>query len=247
MFKKVMISLLVCSSMSFSGSFDFYLKSSRAYWDVITDIPEMEGLYANSPDGMVYILSEASGKDYCWLKEVDSNGLSDVRKFYVDWTNGKYTPETYGRAWNEICKNSKRKKKFIDTDGLIYSRLGNIEMFVNNYSSGEVKIVKLKNSWRFDWYVIRDGEYDRDIIGYRYGSLFKVGYFSYHDSIRVLLFKRGSDDYKELYVKREDVCGNFYSNYPNRGYDYTNSARFLKILRRDSVIDFDCSKISNKK
>lgn len=45
--------LALIVSMSFSGGFDFYLNSHRAYWDVIIEIPEMRGLYRNSSDGMV--------------------------------------------------------------------------------------------------------------------------------------------------------------------------------------------------
>jgi hypothetical protein len=96
-------------------------------------------------------MSEASGKDYCWLKTIDSNGVKSVSKFYVDWTNGKYTPETYGRIWNDMCKVSKRKKKFVNTDLIISLKVDSIR----NYYNREVIYVGRDNlPTGFDFYFI---------------------------------------------------------------------------------------------
>lgn len=235
MFKKILISLLVCSSLSLGGGFDFYLNSHRVYWDVITEIPEMRGLYGNSSDGMVYILSEASGNDFCWMKEIDSNGVSKVWKFYVDWTNGKYTPETYGRSWNELCKNSKRRKKFVDTDGMINFMTNSIKNIYNKKK--EIIMIRRLNSK--DFYYIEKDEPSGEYIMTLHTSKFDVSVLYNNlenDSIPVLIYHYPRFYIKNIKISKKEHCDASFKNTE----EFITTSAFLEKLRMDGVSIITC-------
>lgn len=229
MFKKILISLLICSSGSLCGGFDFYTNSSRMYSDVITYIPQMRDRYMEYNDGnIVYVLSEKSGNDFCWMKEIDSNGVSKVWKFYVDWTNGKYTPETYGRQWNEMCKNSKRRKKFVDTDGMINLMTNSIK---NSYNKKK-EIIMIRRLNSKDFYYIEKDEPSGEYIMTLHTSKFDVSVLYNNlenDSIPVLIHHYPRFYIKNIKISKKEHCD---ASFKNTEELITTSA-FLEKLRLD--------------
>lgn len=228
MIKKILAVVLFISSFSFCGGLEAYTNTSRIYWDVLTSIPEMKNRYTNSPDdGIAYIMSAESNSKFCWLKDVDTSGDEHVSKFYVDYTNTVYTPETYGRSWNEICKNSKRAKR-VNTDDLINTRMWKIKSFVRDWGTWNFKNI---NVVVFDWLAVEDLYWE--IIGHTPSRIYKWRRVNNNDSTHINIEVLNITTLKISNYEIMSSPANFNNNYSG-SYEFQNAVNFA-ILVSDEI------------
>jgi hypothetical protein len=204
--KMGLVAILLSVTIGWANQLDFYFKTSRIYEDILPHIPQMKGLYTDGPNGGIsYMLSESSGKDFCWLKSVDSNGTTDIKKFYIDWTNEKYTPETYGRVWNDMCKRRKSIKRFANTDSIIQVKIAN-EYPVVATNSNTIYVGRVSND--FDYYTVSRLADGNKWYSARIGILELVvtDWGMKNDTMPVIIGSRIPSYINVLKYKKSDLC-----------------------------------------